>query len=84
MGTNSYGHRAFSYMGSTVSNKLPYKIGNVPLVTLFRKKLKTLYFKTSRPPDGCTLTGPEVYLDLTLPDIGISTLINILGFVSRF
>ena len=54
--TNSYGRRAFSYTAPTVWNKLPYKICNAPLVTLFRKKLKTLYFKTSsRPPDGSTL-----------------------------
>ena len=59
VGTNSYGRRAFSY---TVWNKLPYKIRNAPSVTIFRKILKTLYFKTSsRPPDGRALSGPEVY-----------------------
>ena len=67
MGTNSYGHRAFSYTAPTVWNKLPHKIRNAPSVTLFRKKLKTLYFKTSsRPPDGRALSRPEVYYDLTL------------------
>ena len=51
VGTNSYRRRAFSYTAPTVWNKLPYKIRNAPSVTLFRKKLKTLYFKTSsRPP----------------------------------
>ena len=59
VGTNSYGRRAFSYTAPTVWNKLPYKIRNAPSVTLFRKKLKTLYFKTSsRPPDGKALSGP--------------------------
>ena len=43
-------------------DKLPYKIRNAPSVTLFREKLKTLYFKTSsRPPDGRALSGLEVY-----------------------
>ena len=56
MGTNSYGRRAFSYTASTVWNKLPYRIRNAPSVTLFRKKLKTLYFKTSRLPDGSALS----------------------------
>ena len=61
VGTNSYGRHAFSYTAPTVWNKLPYKIRNAPSVTLFRKKLKTLYFKTSsRPPDGSALSGPEV------------------------
>ena len=46
VGTNSYGRRAFSYTAPTVWNKLPYKIRNAPSVTVFRKKLKTLYFKT--------------------------------------
>ena len=45
VGTNSYGRRAFSYTAPIVWNKLPYKIRNAPSVTLFRKKLKTLYFK---------------------------------------
>ena len=45
----------------SVWNKLPYKIRNAPSVTLIRKKLKTLYFKTSRPPDGSALSGPVVY-----------------------
>ena len=31
---------------ATCLNKLPYKIRNTPSVTLFRKKLKPLYFKT--------------------------------------
>ena len=62
VGTNSYGRRVFSYTVPIVWNKLPYKIRNAPSVTLFRKKLKTLYFKTSsRPPDGRALSGPEVY-----------------------
>ena len=52
VGTNSYGRRAFSYTGPTVSNKHPYKIRNAPSVTLLRKKLKTLYFKTSSTPSG--------------------------------
>ena len=62
VGTNSYERRSLSYTAATVWNKLPYKIPNAPLVTLFRKKLKTLYFKTSsKPPDGRALCGPEVY-----------------------
>ena len=62
VGTNSYGRHAFSYTAPTVWNKLPCKIRNAPSVTVFRKKLKTLYFKTcSRPPDGSALSGPEVY-----------------------
>ena len=62
VGTNSYGRRAFSYTAPTVWNKLPHKIRYAPSVTLFRKKLKTLYFKTSsRPPDGSALSCPEVY-----------------------
>ena len=73
----------FSYMAPTAWNNLSYKIRNAPSVTVFRKKLKTLYFKTcSRPPDGSALSGPEVYEDLTLPDMGILTLINVSGFVS--
>ena len=85
VGTNSYIRRAFSYTAPTVWNKLPYKIRNAPSVTLFRKNMKTLYFKTSsRPPDGRVLPGPEVYEDLTLPDMWILTLINISEFVSRF
>ena len=59
VGTNGYGHRA------TVWNKLPYKILNAPSVTLFRKKLKTLCFKTcsrwSMNHDGRALSRPEVY-----------------------
>ena len=47
VGTNRYGRRAFRYTAPIVWNKLPYKIRNAPSVTLFRKKLKTLYFKTS-------------------------------------
>ena len=47
VGINSYGRRAFNYTSPTVWNKLPYKIHNATLVTLFRKKLKTPYFKTS-------------------------------------
>ena len=47
VGTNSYGRRALGYTAPTVWNKLPYKIRNGPSVTLFRKKLETLYFKTS-------------------------------------
>ena len=62
VGTSSYERRAFSYTAPTVWNKLPYKIRNAPSVTLYRKKLKTLYFKTSlRLPDGRALSGPEVY-----------------------
>ena len=62
VGTNSYGRRAFSYTAPTVWNKLPYKIRNAPSVIYLGKKWKTLYFKTSsRPPDGSTLSGPEVY-----------------------
>ena len=57
VGTNSYGRHAFSYRALIVWNKLPYKIRNAPLVTLFRKKLNTLYFKTSSgPPDGSALS----------------------------
>ena len=57
VGTNSYGRCAFSYTAPTVWNKLPYNIRNAPSVTLFRKKLKPLYFKTSsRPPDDSTLS----------------------------
>ena len=78
MGTNSYGLRAFSYTAPTVWNKLPYKIRNAPSGTIFRKKLKTLYFKiSSGPPDGSSLSGSEVYWDLTLPDMAILTLINV-------
>ena len=63
VGTNSYGRHAFSYTAPTVWNKLPYKLCNALSVILFRKKLKTLYFlkTSSRPLDGRTLSGPEVY-----------------------
>ena len=40
VGINSYGRHAFSYTAPTVWNKHPYKIRNVPSVTLFRKKIE--------------------------------------------
>ena len=61
VGTNSYGHRAFSYTAPTVWNKVPDYIRILPLVTLFRKQLKTYYFTyISTPPDGCVMSCPEV------------------------
>ena len=44
VGTNSSGHRAFSYTAPTVWNKLPYQIRNASLVTLFRKKIENTIF----------------------------------------
>ena len=44
VGTNSYGHCAFSYKAQIVWNKLPYKIRNAPSVTLFRKKIENTIF----------------------------------------
>ena len=61
VGTNSYGHRAFSYTAPTVWNKVPDYIRNETSVMSFRKQLKTYYFgHLSRPPDGCVMSCPEV------------------------
>ena len=60
--TNTCGRRVFSYTALKVWNKHPYKIRYAPSVTLFRKKWKPLYFKTSsRRPDGSAWSGPQVY-----------------------
>ena len=42
VGTNSYGHRAFSYTAPTVWNKVPDYIRNAPSVMSFVKKTKTI------------------------------------------
>ena len=61
VGTNSYGHRAFSYTVPSVWNKVPDYICNTPSVMSFRKLLKTYYFgHLSRPPDGCVMSCSEV------------------------
>ena len=69
-----------------VWNKLTDDIHNASSVMLFRKQLKTLFFLRvlSRPFDGCILSCPEVCYVLTLPDMWILTLINVLGFARRF
>ena len=61
VGTNSYGHRAFSYRALTVWNQVPDFIRNAPSVMSFRKQLKTYYFgHLSRPSDGWVMSYPEV------------------------
>ena len=46
VGTNSCGRRGLGYMTPIVWYTRPYKIRNALSITLFRKKLKTLHFKT--------------------------------------
>ena len=61
VGTNSYGHRAFSYTAPTVWNKVPEYVCSAPSVMSFRKQLKTYYFAHfSRPPDGYVMSCPEL------------------------
>ena len=44
VGTNSYGHSAFSNTAPTVWNKLQYEICNAPLLIDFRKEIKNTLF----------------------------------------